>query len=113
MRAGPLSDPRVISLLNRYFAPVYVSNEDFGKAGAAEEDEKKACTRIYLEALMENRPAGSVCVYLIAPGGDGFDSLVVSQAAEPGRLQKMLEAAIERLKTLPGEPLVPPSPQSA
>jgi hypothetical protein len=48
----------------------------------------------------------------VAPDGKGFDSLVVSKAAEPGQLQKMLEAAVARLKTKEGKPLIKPTPQA-
>ena len=33
MRAGPLSNSNVISLLNRYYVPVFASNEIFGRPG--------------------------------------------------------------------------------
>jgi hypothetical protein len=114
MRAGPLSDPKVISLLNRYFVPVYISNEDYhGKPPAVPPEEAQAHQRIYREALQEKRPAGSVCVYLVAPDGKGLDSLIVSDAARPGQLQKLLEAAVAKLGTTEGKPLVPPAAQSA
>lgn len=111
MRAGPLSDPKVIALLNRAFVPVYVSNEDY-EGGGVPPDEKKAYQRIYHEALQEKRSAGSVCVYLLAPDGKGFDSIIVSKAAEPGVLQKRLAAAVERFKPGEGKTLVAPAAQS-
>jgi hypothetical protein len=52
-------------------------------------------------------------VYLVAPDGKGFDSMVVSRAADRDNLRKLLEAAIERLKTAEGKPLVAPAPQAA
>ncbi|HMC65593.1 MAG TPA: hypothetical protein VKI65_11700 [Gemmataceae bacterium] len=112
MRAGPLADPKLIELLNRYFVPVYVANEDYGKDGAASPDEKKEYQRIYLEALNEKRSAGSVCVYLLAPDGKGIASETVGTVTQGQRLQKMLHAAVAQLKTAPGKPLVPPTAQS-
>jgi hypothetical protein len=49
---------------------------------------------------------------LVGPNGKGFDSLIVSDAAQPGRLQKMLEAAVDRLKTKQGKPVIKPRPQA-
>lgn len=112
MRAGPLSDPKVVKLLNAHFAPVYVSNEDYGEPGAAADAEKAAYRRIYREALDERRPAGSVCVYLVSADGDGFDSLIVNDACQEGRLDKMLAAAVKRFDVAAGEPLIAPRSQS-
>ena len=112
MRAGPLSDEKVIKLLNAYFVPVYVSNEEYRDDGAAPPEERKVYTQIYHEAIQQKRHNGTVCVYLVAPDGKGFDSLIVSDAAQPGRLQKMLEAAVDRLKTKEGKPVIKPTPQA-
>ena len=92
--------------------PVYVSNEEYRGDGAATPEERKVYTQIYHEAIQQKRSNGTVCVYLVAPHGKGFDSLVVSKAAEPGQLQKMLEAAVARLHTKAGEPLIKPTPQA-
>jgi hypothetical protein len=54
-----------------------------------------------------------VCVYLVSPDGDGFDSLIVSEACEEERLAKMLASAAERYKVPAGKPLVAPRSQSA
>jgi len=112
MRAGPLSDLKVIALLNQYFIPVYVSNEDYDKDGARSAEEKKEYLRIYHEALKEKRAAGSVCVYLLRPQGQGLDSRIVSAAAQPGNLKNMLESAIKKLGTAKGKTLVQPAAQS-
>lgn len=113
MRAGPLSDAKVIELLNTHFVPVFISNEDYaGKQPAVPPDEVKAHQRIYHEALREKRDAGSVCVYLVAPDGDGFASLIVSEAAKPKRLQAVLEQAIAKHGTRSGKPLAEPRKQS-
>jgi hypothetical protein len=113
LRAGPLSDGKVIELLNKYYVPVYVSNEDYdGKTPTAPGDEVKVYQRIYREALEQKRAAGSVCVYLVAPDGKGFDSVIVSDAAKKGVLEKHLRDGIEKLKTAEGKPLAEPAKQS-
>jgi hypothetical protein len=113
MRAGPLADPEVIRLLNSSFVPAYVSNEDYEGPGATvPRDEARALQRIYHAALREKRPAGSVCVYIQAPDGLGISSLIVSDACEPGRLLRLLNDAVARVKPTPGPPLAKPRPQS-
>jgi hypothetical protein len=102
----------VIELLNKHFVPVYTSNEDYHKDGSAPPEERKAYLRIYHEALKQKRPAGSVCVYLLGPDGKGFSSLIVSDAARPGRLEKLLLTAVEHFKVPAGKPLVSPQAQS-
>jgi hypothetical protein len=99
--------------LNRYFVPVYVSNEDYGPTGAASPAEKTEYTRIYHETLHAHLSAGTVHVYLLKPDGHVFDSMHVAQAAEPNRLAAMLERATQTLKTPAGKPLVSPVAQSA
>jgi hypothetical protein len=99
-------------LLNAHFVPVYISNEDYDENGAAGKEEKSAWRKIYLEALAERRDTGAVCVYLVAANGDGFDSLVVSQACEEGRLAAMLASAVARHNVAAGKPVVAPRPQS-
>ena len=47
MRASSLSDAKVISLLNHYFVPVYVSNEDLRGNGCAPPEIRKEVQRIY------------------------------------------------------------------
>lgn len=103
----------MIQTLNRYYVPVYISNEDYyGDGAIVSKEEQQAHQRIYHEALQEKRAAGSVCVYLVSPEGDGMASLIVSDACQPGRLLKLLEETTATLGTLPGEPLVKPAPQS-
>ena len=54
-----------------------------------------------------------MCVYLVGPDGKGFDSIIVSQAARKGELEKRLLAGVEKLKTPEGKPLAEPAKQSA
>ena len=46
MRASSLSNDKVIDLLNHFFVPVYLSNEDFAKGGCAPIEERKELQRI-------------------------------------------------------------------
>jgi hypothetical protein len=115
MRAGPLSSPKVISLLNGFFVPVYISNEDTAKGGSAHPEEKALAARIYREALEKKLPAGSVHVYILTPGGSPIASLHVADAARTERLVELLERAVKDLG-LEGarstRPLIEPAPQS-
>ncbi len=112
MRAGPLANPKVIELLNRYFVPVYISNEDYrGASAAVPKEEVQAWQKIYSDAVKEKRSSGAVCVYLVTSDGTGIASMVVSRAAEEDNLREMLQAAVDRLKVEGGKPVVPPSCQ--
>jgi acetyl esterase/lipase len=103
----------VIALLNAYYVPVYISNEDYSaKSPAVPPDEIKIQRKIYLEALKEKRDAGSVCVYLVDPDGKGLASMIVSTAAAKDNLRKLLEATADKLKVPAGKPVVPPAPQA-
>src|SRR5262249_38270740 len=50
LRASSLSNDRVISLLNSYFVPVYVANQDYTESGSAPEEEKAELRRLRREA---------------------------------------------------------------
>lgn len=112
MRASSLSDARVIALLNQYFVPVYVSNEDDADGGSAPVPEKKEYKRIYLEAVNGGLSTGTVHVYILTPDGHPFDSLHVAKACEPEQLIPLLERAIKKMKTPPGPAVVKPGVQS-
>ena len=59
----------MINLINRYFVPVYVSNEDFRAGGHASAEERAEKDRIYREALAAKLSTGTVHVYIVAPDG--------------------------------------------
>ncbi len=114
MRAGPLSSSRVIGLLNRYFVPVYISNEDYyTPAGMASPDERAELSRLYNAAVKAGFPNGTVLVYIVAPEGRLVTTMNVSSAVHEDRLVGLLERAIQELRVPPGEPVVPPTPQFA
>ncbi|MCI0642591.1 MAG: hypothetical protein L0Y72_02765 [Gemmataceae bacterium] len=112
MRASSLSNGKVIELLNRYFIPVYLSNEDFTKEGSAPPEERKERQRIYRETLDAKRSAGSVHVYLVTPGGNAFDSMHVAEAYKVEKLVPMLEAAVKQHNPTMGRSLFPATAQS-
>jgi len=112
MRASSLSDSQVITLLNRYFVPVYVSNEDAGEHGNGPLSERAEYKRIYGEALKAGLSASTVGVYILAPDGHTVEAMHVAQASKPDQLIPLLERVVQKLKTPPGNPLIKPVTQS-
>lgn len=110
MRAVSLSNNQVISLLNRYFVPVFVSNADFAEGGSASPAAKAELRRIFQEGYAQKLSVGTVHAYVVAPDGHLLDSMHTAQVAKPELLVAMLERAVQRLGTPPGEPVVPPAP---
>jgi hypothetical protein len=108
LRTGSLADDRVISLLNRSFVPVYLSNEDFLSAGKATAAERAERIRIYHAALAAKLAAGDGAVYVVAPDGAVLGSLVVPAAHDVSRMLALLE----RVASVEGAPVVKPGPQS-
>jgi hypothetical protein len=112
MRAGPLSKKTVSDTLNRFFVPVYTSNEDYQGDGPAPKEERAAYQKIYRAALEKKLSAGTVHAYVLSPQGEVVDSLHVADAARGDNTLKMLNRAIERFHPQPGEPVVKPRTQS-
>ncbi len=103
MRASSLSNSEVLDLLSRYFVPVLYSVDDYeqakkNKAAADEWD------RIRQLAERRGLARGTVCVYLVAPGGGVLDSMLVDQAMKPAALVPMLKRVIEAEKLQPRDP---------
>ena len=113
MRAGPLSSPEVIDLLNASFVPVFAVNEDYGDDGPALAEEKAEYRRIYREALEASLPAGTVHAYVVDPAGHPIDSLHVADAGRTDRLMGMLERVVRARKLARGPTLVRPHSLSA
>lgn len=107
------SDPRVISTLNRYFVPVYISNEEYRRGGSAPPEEQKELQRIFQEGYAKKLSVGTVHAYVLGPDGHLLDSRHVAQAYKAGEMLALLEGAVQKLGTQAGEPLVKPVPQSA
>jgi hypothetical protein len=112
MRASSLSNPRVIELLNAHFVPVYISNEDYRKEGAAHADDKAQWQRIYRESLQAKLSTGTVHVYILSPEGKPLASQHVATAYKPEELTPLLERIVAELKVPAGKPLAAPAPQS-
>lgn len=113
MRAGPLSDTNIIALLNQYFVPVYVVNEDYARKGPAPAEEKAELQRIFKEGYAAKKSVGSVHVYVLNPDGKLIDSMHVAEAAKPKVLTAMLQKNIDTLKLRPSTPVATVCPQSA
>lgn len=112
MRAGPLSNPKIINVLNRYFVPVYTVNDEYARDGAALAEEKTERERIFREGYAAKMSVGTVHVYILNPEGHLIDSLHVAEASKPERLLATLNKTISTLQIEPGPPAVPPCPQS-
>src|SRR4051812_7200689 len=112
MRAGPLSSPRVIEILNRSFVPVYLSNEDYADGGPAPRAEKAERDRIFAEARAAGLSVGTVHVYVLDPAGHAADSAHVAEGAKTDVLVALLERNVAWFHPRPGPPLVAPSPQA-
>ena len=112
MRASSLSSHKVIDLLNGYFVPVYVSNEELRGPRSAE---GAVVNRIYRTALEKKLSAGTVCIYLVAPDGEPVATAPLNKkvAADPERLAELMERVVGDLKVTKGEPLVAAKPQSS
>ena len=113
MRAGPLSNHTVSDTLNRFFVPVYTSNEDYRDGGSASPEERAAYQKIYRAASAAKLSTGTVHAYVLSPAGEPVDSLHVADAARGGNLLSMLNRAVKRFQPQPGEVLVRPKVQSA
>jgi hypothetical protein len=113
MRAGPLSNSKIIDLLNGYFVPVYVVNEDYSRRGPAPPEEKAERERIFKEGHAAKLSVGSVHVYVLRPDGRLLDSMHVAKAAKAGELAGMLQKAVETLGTERGAPVIAPGPQAS
>jgi hypothetical protein len=113
MRAGPLSDARVIELLNRAFVCVYTINDDyFGKEATVPAEERKELERIHQEGYKKKLSVGTVHAYVLTPDGHTHDSLHVASAAQTPKTLAMFERAVAHFKPPEGKPIVAPCPQS-
>jgi hypothetical protein len=113
MRAGPLSNTNIIALLNQYFVPVFVVNEDYARKGPAPAEEKAELQRIFKEGHAAKKSVGSVHVYILNPEGKLIDSMHVAEAAKPKNLAAMLQNTVNQLNLRPSAPVAKVRPQSA
>jgi hypothetical protein len=113
MRAGPLSDARVIELLNGHFVCLFTSNDeilgerDFVKREAAERQKK------ILEFHHAKLGTGSVTVYILSADGRPLHRQGVVKATEnKDNLFNLLQKVVADLKLAKGEPVIKPAPQA-
>src|SRR5258706_4042837 len=112
MRAGPLSDEKVISLLNGCFIPVYAPYSSEETYSVVSTDEEKEIQRIWRESLEKKLPYGMVHVYLLEPGtGSVFDGMGVVKASVTNNLLELLKKAIDKYQVKEGKPAVEPTRQ--
>ena len=112
LRAGPLSDDKVIALLNGYFVPVYAPYSSEETASVVSTEEENEIQRIWRESLERKTGYGMVHVYLLEPAtGHPFDSIGVVKASVTNNLLDFLGKAVDRYKVKEGKPLVKPGRQ--
>jgi hypothetical protein len=112
MRAGPLSDEKVIALLNGSFNPVYAPYTSEETADVVSTEQEKEIQRIWRQTLEKKLPYGMVHCYLLAPGtGEVFDTLGVVKASVTNNLLDLLGRAVEKFKVKEGPPAVKPARQ--
>jgi hypothetical protein len=112
LRAGPLSTPKIIDLLNHYFVPVTSSNEEADDGGTGPPAEKAERKRIYLDFYGKKLPLGDVNVYIVGPDRTSIGGLDINSANDPEKMAAFLMRIITQLHTAPGPPAVKPHPQS-
>jgi RNA polymerase sigma-70 factor (ECF subfamily) len=100
LRGGPLSDPRIIELLNTRFVPVYASTHNKADTELA---------RVSRESLKAGLGSGTEYLYFLDSTGRVIDTQHICTARTPGLLEKLQQHVTGE----PGGPLTPPVPQAA
>jgi hypothetical protein len=113
MRAGPLSNEKVIDLLNHYYIPVSVSHNEYVKKGSMVPPEERAeKQRIIRESWSDPRApiirAGEDATYLLGPDGHVVETLFPPTSIKTEPLIAFLERNIKKLEVLRGQTVVPP-----
>jgi hypothetical protein len=114
LRASSLSSAKVIDLLNGYFVPVSLRNQDFDDKGPASAEEKAVKARIYRDALEAGLKAGSVCAYLVSPGGRPMAVAPANEdlLCDPERLAELMVQVVRQLKVVKAEATVALKPHA-
>jgi RNA polymerase sigma-70 factor (ECF subfamily) len=99
LRGGPLSDPRVISLLNSRFVPVYACTLD---------PSDRELARIGHDSQKAGFGSGTEYVYFLSPLGEVVDGIHICTIRTPDLLAKLEQHACGEA----GGALSPPTPQS-
>jgi hypothetical protein len=109
VRAGPLSDAKVIDLLNYYYVPIYISTDDFEeKSGQAPAAEKKEFVRLFGDINEAKKGMG----YVLTPEEKLIETFVSSPAVTPEQVSAFLENGIKKLALKRGETLGKVTPQA-
>jgi hypothetical protein len=114
MRAGPLSDDRIIDLLNHYFVPVSMSNDAHTRGECSKED-LALKGRIVRESWedLKNIRTGEDAVYVLTPDGRFYDAIRAPDSIRISHLLPFLEGVKDRLKIHRGaRPVLEPKRQS-
>jgi hypothetical protein len=92
-----------VDLITRYFVPVWVSNDDYGRAkkSGSEREELERVKRLAAARKLAN---GDVNVYLLDAGGEVITSMGVAKAMEAQNLLPLLQKAITEKNLKPRDP---------
>jgi hypothetical protein len=101
VRAGPLSNDKVIDLLNHYYVPIYISTDDYEDRGQAPEAEKKEFVRLLGDINEAKKGMG----YVLTPGEKVIETFVSSPAVTPEHVISFLESGIRKVGLKRGEVL--------
>lgn len=112
MRAGPLSNPKVIALLNASFVCAYTSNDDIAGDADTVGKERKERERIKAAFREAKLGSGEVSPYILTPDAQPLARLGISEACAKDNLLQLLEKTAADLKLPRGEPIVKPAPQA-
>lgn len=107
MRVGPFSDKNIISLLNDYFIPAYITNEDYINTPKA-----KQLNDIWTNAHEQGLPSGTVHAYIVRPDRTVINSIHVDKAQYTKNFGPFLGQVVRDLGLSPQKPVVEPKPQS-
>jgi hypothetical protein len=111
-RASALSNERVIDLLNHWYIPVAIANQDFRKEGAAAAEERAEYQRIRAAANREGVLGGESWVYVLDADGRPVDSLHGCTAAVAHHMLDLLEFYARDLDAKEGPAVIAPVPLS-
>jgi hypothetical protein len=100
MRVSSLSDPRINSLISKYFVPVWVSRDDYQLEDRSKE-EKAELDRLDAERRKRGLEGGNVCVFIVAANGDVLATQRVQLAYKPEEHLAFLRKIIADYKPEP------------
>jgi hypothetical protein len=89
MRVSSLSDERIISLVSRYFVPVWISRDRY-QLDPPSKAERELLARIDADRHRKRLEGGSVCVYIVTADGEALATMTVQRAWKPEVLAPFL-----------------------